>query len=170
MPKQIVTQKRLKELFNYDPITGDFTRLVRTARRVQIGDIAGHRRSDGYLIIIIDYRYYLAHRLAFLYMAGKFPTDQADHINHIRHDNRWVNLREATNTTNRRNQSMPCDNTSGVMGVSWYKRDRKWHARIQIKGKTKHLGYFTDIEGAVAARKEAEIKYGFHKNHGLAGH
>ncbi len=165
MSAKIITQKRLKELLHYCPETGDFTRLVRTAYCVQIGDVAGGLTLNGYIHISIDGERYYAHRLAFLYMTGEWPIDQVDHDNQIRSDNRWDNLNQATYATNGKNTSMRSDNTSGVVGVSWHKQT--WRARIEINGKRKHLGCFINIKDAIEARKAANIKYGFHQNHGL---
>jgi len=52
------------------------------------------------------------------------------------------------------------------MGVSFHRRQRKWNARIMVDKKPIHLGSLTTMEKAIEARKEAEIKYGFHYNHG----
>ena len=84
---------------------------------------------------------------------------QVDHINRIRFDNRRDNLRVATNQQNQMNTGIRSDNSSGVVGVSWYKRGKKWYAQIQINGEKKHLGYFKEKKDAINAREEAEIKY-----------
>jgi len=123
-------------------------------------------RRDGYRSIGIFNRVYLAHRLAFLYMIGEFPRFQTDHINGIRNDNRWNNLRQVTNQENGKNQKTRDGSVSGKPGVNWFDRDRKWRARIQAGEKEVHLGYFDDIDAAIIARGKAEIKYGYHKNHG----
>jgi hypothetical protein len=88
------------------------------------------------------------------------------HINHSRDDNRFVNLRHATRVENSRNKSIYSKNTSGFNGVCWYERGSKWIANIRINGKLKHLGYFTDIDEAIIARKKANIEHEFHENHG----
>lgn len=90
-----ITQSQLKELFHYSPGTGQFYRKTSTNSCARIGDKAGSVRS-GYIVIGICGKSYLAHRLAFLYMQGEMPPEQVDHINHIRDDNRWLNLREAS--------------------------------------------------------------------------
>lgn len=167
MTKRIVTQKLLKELLHYDPRTGLFTWVKKRARTsFKVGDVAGGFDSDGYICITINNSQYLAHRLAFLYMTGKFPDNQVDHDNHCRDDNRWKNLNPATNAANNKNKSMPKNNTSGCVGVCWGEAANRWMAYIYVKRKRIHLGYFTHKTDAVNARKEANIKYGFHKNHG----
>ena len=166
MTKESLTQAELKEFLHYNPFTGIFTWIKYTANSVKIGDNAGCVGSSGYIQIRLKGKKYAAHRLAFLYMTGKLPEEQADHINHIRIDNRWKNLREATNQENSKNMSMKNSNTSGVTGICWDRRAKKWQARIMVDGKNKHLGLFEDINWAIFARWLAEDKLGFHKNHG----
>jgi len=162
----MITQKRLKEVLHYNQDTGLFIWIVAKSDKTHIGDVAGSKHNAGYIRIRIDKKLYLSHRLAFLYMTGKFPKYEVDHINHIRTDNRWGNLRAVTRQENCFNASMPRDNTSGVMGVSWAKKNKKWLANIRIDGKTKYIGLFEKIEDAITARKETEKLYGFHPNHG----
>lgn len=88
------------------------------------------------------------------------PDDMViDHINRNPLDNRRENLRICTQQQNTMNSSTRCDNTSGIPGVFWYKSRNKWMAYITINGKRKHLGYFKTKEGAVEARRQAEIEY-----------
>ena len=163
-----LSQKRLRELLHYNPDTGVFTWKVHRAGNAMIGDIAGYLDEDsGYIRITLDYYLHHAHRLVFVYVVGETP-EQIDHINHIRNDNRWINLRPANNPLNRLTQTLRIDNSSGFTGVVWFKRYSKWRARITINGKEKHLGYFIEKGDAITARKKANIKYGFHENHGAA--
>ena len=92
--------------------------------------------------------------------------NQVDHINGIRSDNKWSNLRHATQLENTRNRKKSSRNKSGVTGVIWDKSKEKWQARIGVCGKSITLGRFDDFDSAVISRKLAEVKYGFHKNHG----
>ena len=146
-----VTQERLKEALHYDPETGIFTRLVRTTNSVRIGDVAGTLHHTGYRRIWFDEKNYLSHRLAWLYMMGEWPQADIDHVNGVRDDNRFVNLREATGSQNQHNRKLNHNNACGYMGVSWYKVTRKWRAHIMVAVRTKHLGYFTSPEDAYAA-------------------
>ncbi|MCK9994454.1 MAG: hypothetical protein Dbin4_02974, partial [Alphaproteobacteria bacterium] len=98
-----LTQSRLKELLHYDPDTGVFTRRVQTSSNARVGDVAGCLHPEGYRHIQIDGKRYAAHRLAWLYMTGEWPTNQLDHLNGVRDDNRWGNLREATHGQNQQN-------------------------------------------------------------------
>lgn len=161
-----LTVERLRELLNYDSETGVFVWKV-NRRRARAGTVAGSVGSHGYIKIMIDGSNYYAHRLVFLWLFGRWPAQQIDHKNHRRTDNRWTNLRDDIDSiTQHRNYRMSPKNSSGFTGVSWYKGTKKWRARIQVHGKFLHLGCFAEIEDAIAARKAANIKYSFHKNHG----
>ncbi|MCK5132719.1 MAG: HNH endonuclease [Candidatus Sabulitectum sp.] len=162
-----LTQEKLKELLNYDPNTGIFTWKVDRRPAVKTGDIAGTITSYGYRQICVNYNLIFAHRLAFLFMTGAYPSGETDHINHISDDNRWCNLREVTSTDNNKNKPLFCTNTSGFTGVFWHSRDEKWVAKITVDGKRINLGSFNQKKSAIEARKRANIKYGFHQNHGI---
>jgi len=107
-----------------------------------------------------------AHQIAFALSTGVWPEFQVDHIDHNRKNNRPGNLRAATRAVNAKNQSMHRDNTSGVCGVSWDKSRGKWHAAIRTNKQMINLGRFSDISDAKKAREDAEVRYGFHQNHG----
>ena len=151
----MITQKELWKLLLYDAIRGVFTWRV-ARRRAQAGAIAGCVHSNGYRFIKVIGRIYLASRLAFLYIRGYFPENDVDHINRVRDDDRWCNLREVSRSCNMRNTGNLCTNTSGVKGVSWYKPTQKWRAQIRVPGSSRHLGYFDDFTEAVAHRLAAE--------------
>lgn len=147
----MVTQKRLKQLLSYDPKTGLFTRLVgRRGPNARAGDVAGCDNGQGYIRIYVDGKPYKGHRLAWLYMTGEW-VPEVDHENTDRSDNRWDNLREATRAQNRTNCGPYKNCTSGLKGVSFYKRTGKWKAQIQSGGKKVGLGYFVTKEAAHAA-------------------
>ncbi len=167
MTKQILTQARLKELVEYDKDSGIFRWKERTSNRIKVGDVVGNVSPKlGYVDTkILGVRYY-AHRLAWFYMMGEWPEEEIDHINHIRNDNRWCNLRSVSKAENGRNAAIKSNNVSGVTGVSWDKIIRKWQAFIMISGKGIKLGHYKNKDNAITARKEAELKYGFHPNHG----
>lgn len=163
-----ISQQELKETLDYTPLTGVFTWRKKTCRKVVAGTIAGSNQTNGYACIRINKRLYLTHRLVFLYMQGYLPTLDVDHINGIRTDNRWDNLREVTRQDNLRNSAKPSTNTSGVIGVSWSNQRQKWFARISVNNKTKYLGVFENFDEAVLARTTASNHYNFHPNHGRA--
>lgn len=107
-----------------------------------------------------------AHRVIWAIMTGAWPTGEIDHINGVRHDNRWENLRSVTQAENLKNKRRRSDNISGFNGVTPYKK--AWRARVSIGGRPILLGYYRTIEEAAAAREEANARLGFHPNHGLA--
>jgi len=161
----MLTQERLKSLLHYDKETGIFTWKKRKTS-VREGSVAGHTHPNGYIRICIHGTLYSAHRLAFLYEQGAWPKAQVDHENRVRTDNRWVNLREVTCMENRRNSTLSRKNTSGYNGVTWNAAREKWVAQIKAENHSQYLGGFDEIEDAVAARREADVTYGFHPNHG----
>jgi len=168
MTTEIITQRQLKEVLFYSPQFGIFVWKVKAGPRGMKGKIAGSTHISGYRRIVLNKRTYKAHRLAFLYVSGRFPPDQVDHINGNRADNSFSNLREVCGFENARNLSIGKKNTSGVLGVSRNSRDCTWYASITTNGKYHHLGTFEDFFEACCTRKSAERKYGFHVNHGRA--
>ena len=159
MPSTILTQNRVRELLDYDLLTGIF-RWKFTRRRVRQGEIAGTTNYDGYIYIQVDKTIYPAHRLAFLYVINAMPKE-IDHINHVRNDNRWINFRFATRTQNCRNRALHKSNISGCNGVTWKKSNKAWQVRVG----TKYLGIFKDLDEAIAVRKAANIRHKYHPNH-----
>jgi len=153
-------KKHSMEMFDYDPDSGVFI-YKKSDKRKKEGDVVGSLNGKGYLIVQINNKMYALHRLAFLYMEGEFPEHEVDHINRIKTDNRWENLRAVTHQENQRNLSIASNNTSGVTGVYWHDGANKWRAQIIINGKNKHLGLFNKLKEAKRARREAEEKYGF---------
>lgn len=151
-----LTREELKESLNYNPETGVFTWKVRRKNSVQIGDVAGTKHPNGYIVIMVHGKLYGAHRLAWLYVHGYLPEYDVDHINRIKDNNRIINLREVSRSCNMRNTGNHKDNTSGVKGVGWAKRENKWYAQIRVNQKGKSLGYYVDFQDAVCARLAGE--------------
>lgn len=155
-----LTQKRLKELLDYNPKTGIFTWLI-SRGSIKKGNISGCvNKSTGYLIIGIDNKRNKAHRLAFLFMEGYLPENEIDHIDRNILNNKWANLREVSHLCNMRNCNTAKNNKSGINGVSWRNDRKKWRAFIGV-GKMINLGVFDNLIDAARARWEAEVKYGF---------
>ncbi len=154
-----LTQDRLKEVLTYNPETGVFRWKAKPAGNVAVGSVAGTTNNKGYRYISVDSRRYRAHRLAWLYVHGKWPADQIDHIDGKRGNNRIANLREATNTQNQQNRGVSKSNTSGFKGVVWNKQTRKWQATIRIWGRQIFLGSFDTIERAAAAYSAAAARH-----------
>lgn len=155
-----MTQDELKRTLSYDPSTGIFRWRVEK-KGYSIGDIAGKpiASNEKYIQIVIGGHVYAAHRLAWLYVYGEWPTLYVDHINRVRDDNRIENLRLATHSQSSQNRSLHRNNTSGVKGVSFNKVSQKWSAYINVNRRFKNLGLFEKFEDAVVARKNAEIEF-----------
>lgn len=149
----MITIESLQRVINYCPITGEFTRNPRCKK------VARKLTSKGYLRFRVNGIMYMAHRLAWMYMTGKFPEFQIDHINRLRRDNRWCNLRKATNSENQFNSFLRCDNTSGHKGVSFDRNSGKWRAYMQNNKKWKHLGLFITKDEAIIVVQEAMKKH-----------
>lgn len=164
MAESILTAERLREVVDYDPLTGIFTRKVRLAQRHQIGDRADFSINagpmTGYRRLAVDSKRYLAHRCAWLFVHGEWPAEMLDHINGEKGENQIANLRKASAGMNVENQRRPRkDNrTSRFLGVYWQAANQKWRARITTKGKAIHIGLFVDEEAAHAAYVEAKRK------------
>ena len=155
----------IKKYLRYDAETGKIFWKLNKSSTGKAGNEAGGQNC-GYIRMKLNRKSYKAHRIAWLLTYGSWPEDQIDHINGNGLDNRLENLRDVSLIENLRNQKIPKNNTSGTIGVSFYKKDQYYQASIQINGKSKYLGYFKNKEEAIAARAAANIKYNFHENHG----
>ena len=156
----------LQKYLSYCPFSGVFTWKLCPGTRVKQGDKAGCIGATGYVQIRFKTKVYKAHRLAWLFMTGKWPPHQIDHKNGIEDDNRWRNLRLATCQQNAMNQAIGTRNKSGVIGICYYKRTGRWETYITVKGKRVRLGTYKTIEEAMAVRSQAELDYGFFEQHG----
>jgi len=151
-----ITAERLRELVEYNPLTGQFMTLTSTHNgRWGPGRAIGTDNGIGYLVATLDSRKQYLHRMAYLYVTGEHPPAEIDHINRNRSDNRWANLRPATSGQNKYNLPKMRSNTSGHAGVSYSVRDKYFHAYIGVGGTRKNIGYFKTLEEAVAARLSA---------------
>lgn len=122
--------------------------------------------SKGYKTIGIFNKTFHAHRVIWAMVHGDWPECEIDHMNGNRADNKISNLRHVTSRENKRNRCLSKQNTSGFFGVGWHAGEKKWRAEIGVNGRKVSLGYFTRKADAILARRAAEIKYGFHENHG----
>lgn len=151
-----MNQQILKELLNYNPDTGVFT-WANDSKRVKTGTKAGTITNQGYVRIKILDKVYMAHRLAWLYVYGVMPSEQIDHINHDKADNRIENLREATNQQNQFNKPKSKYSKSNYKGISFHKRSNKWLAQININKVNTYLGIFdTEEEAALAYQNKSK--------------
>ena len=169
-----LTAQELRQRLDYNPKTGEFfwkrrddggSRAVASWNERFAGRAAlTNKHPKGYLQGAIKKRSFLAHRAAWAITHGEWPSNQIDHINGDRSDNRLDNLREFTAGQNARNRKRR-EGRKGKVGVTWYADCRKWRAQIQANGVHISLGYYDDYKAAVAARLEAERDLGFDKNH-----
>ncbi|EDQ4670251.1 HNH endonuclease [Salmonella enterica] len=156
------------ELFRYDQETGKLFWKV-TRGRVKAGYEAGRISMYGYREFRHNGKYFKSHRVIWDMFNPEDPmTDdfEIDHIDHNRLNNKLENLRKVRHKCNTLNMSFSKANTSGATGVQLEKRRNKWVATIKVDGVNRHAGYFNTFEEALLARKAAEVKYGFHENHG----
>lgn len=150
----MLTQERLKSLLDYDPETGDFRWKLGAGMGRSHYRVAGSYSGPGYWGIIIDWKTYYAHRLAWLYVYGEWPS-QLDHIDNDKLNNRIKNLRIISHAANQMNNGLSRRNNSGVRGVAPLKG--KWRARLGEQ----HLGLFKTKEEALVAYENAvTAKYG----------
>jgi hypothetical protein len=152
----VLTVERLRDVLDYNPFTGWFVwRLARSDRR---GARAGSPDHHGYVCIKIDGQLYKAHRLAWLYIHGRWPLAEIDHKNGRTDDNRLRNLREAKRGQNQANARTYSSNKIGLKGVHFHAKARKWVARVQKDGMRQHLGLFSTAELAHAAYRSAAAR------------
>lgn len=152
-----LTPDRLREVLYYNPILGLF--FWKKGQRK--GLIAGNFQKvpPGYVLITIDQKPYLSHRLAWLYTYNRWPKEEIDHINRVKHDTRIKNLRECSRQENRWNTPKYKNNKSGYKGVSFHKESQRYTAKIRVGGKYKYLGLFKTKEEAKRAYDEMGKTY-----------
>ncbi len=159
-----LTQAELRELLDYDPETGVFRwkKIIYSASRVRVGEVAGFKATGGYMELRIARAYWKAHRVAWFWVHGEWPPALIDHINHDIQDNRICNLRLATILQNRQNLKRYKSNKSGYKGVYWHSGNNKWAAHISVNGKRTYLGGFEQIEDAAAEYARAAARLHTH--------
>lgn len=148
----MLTHERLLEVLFYDRNTGIFTWKVNKSQATKAGTLAGTTCiKDGYIVISVDSKTYKAHRLAWFYETCQMPPECIDHINRIRTDNRFCNLRLATKKQNMENTKIRKDSSSGYRGVSFKKEINSWIGYVSHNKKQYYLGKFETKELASAA-------------------
>lgn len=153
-----IDQAYLKQHFFYEVLTGHFIRRT-SSGSAKVGDIAGTYDGPGYRKIRLFGKWYKVHRLAFMYMLNRWPVAEVDHINRVKDDNRWINLREADRGLNTVNVGPRKDSKTGIKGVSLCKISNKYKAYINSRGKRYYLGTFNTLEEAASIRMCAEMTY-----------
>ena len=163
MSNEILTQARVKELFDYD---GE--NLIRRVAcwSAKAGDVVG-KATGKYRRVTVDKKPYLVHRLIWLWVYGEWPNGDIDHLNGHGLDNRIENLRVVTPLMNQRNRKKQSNNSSGITGVCWHKQAGKWMARIKINRKYAYLGLF-DCKYRAASTYELakQLHGGYTSRHG----
>lgn len=134
-----------------------FTWLIDNGKRCWKGKIAGSINSYGYKIIRINKKAYRSGRLAWFYMTGEWPKPFIDHINCIKDDDRWINLREADERQSIHNKGISIRNTSGFKGVTFRHSVNKWQAAINLNGVYHDLGFYDTAEEAGKVYEKAAI-------------
>jgi hypothetical protein len=152
-----LTYERVRFLFKYNPWTGHLIRRVSRNTNSMKGQVIKCQPSRRYTVVTVDMRDYLAHRIIWLYMTGKWPTYQIDHINRIKYDNRWINLREATEHQQHVNIGINRRNKLGIRGITIVRN--RFCVQLKIKGQCGYLGHFENLDDAIEVRKAAEIRY-----------
>lgn len=154
-----VTTERIRELLSYDPESGALTWIARQSIRIKhVGAVAGTIDPLGYVLVSIAYRHVRGHTLAWVLMTGKYPEGEIDHINGVKSDNRWVNLRDVTHGKNMENQKRARrGSASGFLGVASHKGGKYFTAEIKTEGARSYLGCFKSAESAHLAYLAAKV-------------
>jgi hypothetical protein len=148
-----LSQAEVRARLDYNPATGIFTWR-------HDGKTAGTPTAEGYLDIYLAGRSIKAHRLAFLWMYGHWPQNLVDHVNGIRHDNRLINIRPATNAQNQWNRAPSYGTKSGFKGVKYHAKSGKWRAELQVNNRIVRVrGLFDSAELAHRAYQVAARDY-----------
>lgn len=161
----MITHSEAADRFSYDSDTGLISMKISIGSR-KTGDVVGSLHHSKRLTVSIGRKQYQLARLAWLLHYGSYPEGLVDHINHDATDNRIENLREVTSKENSRNQSARINNKTGITGVHWCRKNKRWSATGYANGIRTTLGMFSTIFDAAACRRSNEISEGFHENHG----
>lgn len=143
-----MNQSEAMELLDYEPETGFLRWKVSPRYGIAVGDLAGHRKPDGYLSVKIRGQQYQLHRVVWLIAYGDWPKRDIDHIDGCRTNNAIANLRDVDRTTNSQNIRKCSKNNkaSGLLGVSAVRG--KWQSKINVGGRSIYLGVYATPEEA----------------------
>lgn len=162
-----ISQKELHNIVYYNEECGTLFWNQDMNPRGKKDREVGYINSAGYRSTSIYGKRYLVHRLIYIYHHGDISNKCIDHIDHNKLNNKIENLRAVSHQQNLKNRKISSNNASGYHGVSKIASSDKWRAYIVVDNIQIRLGSYKNIEDAVNARKEAEVKYGFHGNHGI---
>ena len=164
----MITHERLLELLTFNPGTGKFHNRTKRSDKIVEGKEAGcYPKGRRYAVIGIDGTQYYLHQLAWFYIHAVWPEEAIDHKDNDGFNNRISNLRLATPSQNQHNTRTPRNNTSGVKGVCWDKKRRKWMATLSINRRKKFIGYFDDLKIAeMAIQQQRQLIHQEFHNHG----
>jgi hypothetical protein len=154
-----MTPQDLREIFSYDPETGELRWKTRVSLRFHIGELVGSIDSHGYRRVTVRGRHLKCHRIAWAMVHGEWPAEQVDHVDGNRANNAIANLREATNAQNNWNINHRSLGASGYRGVQWNKADKRWRASITVNKRTIYLGQFKTAEEASRAYLAAKATH-----------
>jgi len=149
-----ITRDMIEQAYTYDPKTGAFTRNFSEGGE-KAGAQAGCVNTQGYISLGYRKKHLLAHRVAYLFMEGKWPEKEVDHIDGDRKNNKWANLREATGSENGFNTRLRKDNKTGVKGIRIYNNGTQYVSYIRAHHKTHYIGCYRDLKAAEKATREA---------------
>lgn len=149
--KPIPSVEFLRSRYDYDPATGVLTSKYGRHR----GKPITQTEDQGYVVLRIHGKIFKASRVIWKLMTGEDPPEEIDHENKDRADNHWDNLRDFTKTQNQWNRKAKRSSSTGLIGVTWHKRDQQWSSEIRVNNKRKWLGYFSTAEAAYEAYIEA---------------
>lgn len=164
----MITQKELKQWLYYSPTVGTFE-WIKRGRGVQVNCLAGRVcPKSGYINVRLQRKTYRAHVLAWLYMTGSWPEMELDHKDGDKTNNAFCNLRLATKSQNRWNAQNFRTSSSGVKGVTYMPKAKKWRAVVGINNEKVNIGLFKTMEEAEqAVRIKREELHGEFANHGV---
>lgn len=151
-----LTYTRLRQVLLYNSTNGWFTWKISPAFQIKAGTRAGSLSDYGYRRISIDGNPYYEHVLAYFYIMGRWPTTTINHKNHKKYDNRWENLELATSAEQAQKRGVGKKSISGITGIIWNEKRRKWTVGVTKNGVRKFVGHFSDLEDAKRARSEIE--------------
>lgn len=161
-----LTVEHVRDLIDYNPLTGEFTWLTREVHsrydRIwntqNAGKIAGTPAHHGYRAILIYGNRFYAHRLAFFHVTGTMPPHGVDHKDGDTTNNKFDNLRPATQAQNRANTKAK-HGTSRYKGVSFHAATGKWQASLSVKHRRVWLGLHESEQDAAAAYNRGAVEH-----------